>query len=616
MSMLRSDTKEIEEFDNNLVNNLENDKLYKKFFNKKKNLSDASKKLYRIILKDYSYAIKMLPSEFIKEAKEEQMPFIKETTSSSGEVIKRIIEPDMESSNLEQHFNDYYDYMVNKNLVEKTRNHRFRVLKGFYREMGVKNLPNIEKEAEQKNKVSVLRPRQIKNAILKSKTRNQSIITLAVSTGFRGYDLRHFQVKDGLKALGIRSINELKKLNWEKVDIVGYWEFIPNKTKRSGLVCQGCNTPEASRYMVKYLQERIENGEELTLDSPLFATRSGFISEARFVRIFTNLDELVRQDEIAILKSEYENGNITEEEYEAEKDDIPYFHNHGLRKYFISVLATKCPNLRVAVKLEAHKSPINTDVNYVGVTEKEIKEEYIKLIPFLSFDNTEVNVLTDERIREYEKVIEELKESHQKEIEELKQNQEEKDKIHQKEIEELKNNQIEEFKLINKKIDTANYQKSFNPKIRTTISDFIRKELDIDNPTTDYTLKDGVTLEIVSYDIAMKNPQDFNDSPKYLNELIKKARLQYALYPEKYQEAIDNQYQLIKSENLDEYDIYNKLISKFREINVLDIFENISGDELDEMIWNYIEDNKKYLNNQIITDDYINYMVEEILSPL
>ena len=80
--------------------------------------------------------------------------------------------------------------------------------------------------------------------------------------------------------------------------------------------------------------------------------------------------------------------------------------------------------------------------------------------------------------------------------------------------------------------------------------------------------------------------------------------------------CIDNQYQLIKSENLDEYDIYNKLISKFREINVLDIFENISGDELDEMIWNYIEDNKKYLNNQIITDDYINYMVEEILSPL
>lgn len=67
--------------------------------------------------------------------------------------------------------------------------------------------------------------------------------------------------------------------------------------------------------------------------------------------------------------------------------EIPVFHAHGLRKFFITTLASKRVNLRASAFLEGHAPFMQHDSSYVDSDNLEelIYEEYQRVIPALSF---------------------------------------------------------------------------------------------------------------------------------------------------------------------------------------------------------------------------------------
>ena len=113
-------------------------------------------------------------------------------------------------------------------------------------------------------------------------------------------------------------------------------------------------------------------------------------------------------------------GLISKETFDSKISFIPRFHAHGLRKWFISTVRENCSNLSVCVQMEGHAFPVGTDRSYVKLNPEVIKEEYFKLIPFLSFNrDVEVQVLTSEKINEYEQEISKIKKEYEQEKERL-----------------------------------------------------------------------------------------------------------------------------------------------------------------------------------------------------
>ena len=132
-----------------------------------------------------------------------------------------------------------------------------------------------------------------------------------------------------------------------------------------------------------------------------------------------------------VFKYRYEQGEISKETYEESIETIPNFHAHGLRKFFITTLAQNRVDARISALMEGHKAPIATDSRYVGsdFLRESIKEEYLRCIPDLSFENVEVRFLTlDER----------------KSLEEKLADLTEKNKAMEENIEDLVNQAIEE----------------------------------------------------------------------------------------------------------------------------------------------------------------------------
>ena len=116
----------------------------------------------------------------------------------------------------------------------------------------------------------------------------------------------------------------------------------------------------------------------------------------------------LRKWRILKIKEAIANGEISAEDYEKEVSKIPRFHAHACRKYFETIIAKNCGNLRICTLMEGHVSPIKTDSSYIKQDIEEVKEQYMVAIPDLSLENTDVKVYTSDVRREMEEKISNL----------------------------------------------------------------------------------------------------------------------------------------------------------------------------------------------------------------
>lgn len=94
----------------------------------RKNLSKSRLNIYKIVLTDICTITGLTPTELLKEAKEEEQPFIKDN---------KIIFPDIEDRKVTQYIYQYYEFLKNKKLTINTIDSYLKTLRSFYNEYNI-----------------------------------------------------------------------------------------------------------------------------------------------------------------------------------------------------------------------------------------------------------------------------------------------------------------------------------------------------------------------------------------------------------------------------------------------------------------------------------------------
>ena len=333
---------------------------------------------------------------------------------------------------------EYIDFLRKQGCNDITVGHYLRILRIFLSTVGI-ILPKKPKLNSRPKEWYLLTKEDIRYVLDITSLNYKTMITFAAATGLRLHDLCSLTVKDFMKATeDYHDCTEVEDfLDSAPSGMMGYWELIPHKTRRMNIPCKVCNTPESSDLLLLLLNERVKYYErlkhrkgkrlEITKNDPLFANRQrkfkGFL---RAQNVSTNIASYKNQlnaERERVLRYRYEQGEISKETYEETVATIPNFHAHGLRKFFITTLAKNRVDARISALMEGHKAPIATDSHYVDsdFLKEAVKEEYIRCIPDLSFENVEVRFLTSEERKSLEERIAELTEENRN----MKQNMQE-----------------------------------------------------------------------------------------------------------------------------------------------------------------------------------------------
>ena len=80
---------------------------------------------------------------------------------------------------------------------------------------------------------------------------------------------------------------------------------------------------------------------------------------------FALKNKKLQEHHINKIKQLIKEGKISKEDYDKEVVKIPRFHAHACIKYFETMIARNCGNLRLCTLLEGHVSPVATDSSYV-----------------------------------------------------------------------------------------------------------------------------------------------------------------------------------------------------------------------------------------------------------
>lgn len=307
---------------------------------------------------------------------------------------------------IRDYFDMFYDYLVETGKSESTQNNYLKRMRVIFNSLELQ-LPKPIKVKETKKKKPLLRKKDIAFMFNISNTFYKALYCFLACTGIRISDAVEFTINDFIDATyDYHKCATLEKfLSKTHDDMIGYWEFVPKKTKySSGVVCKVCNTPESNRYIIDALHERVKSIERQNVekrtnvkiegDDPLFPTYKNYFKEKNCrENVVTEATWKNKQLQVEMkkeLKQLFEEGKITTKEYESRLNNLPNFHAHALRHFFISTIRAYLPNRDVSLIMEAHVSNIATDENYIGQSEElfdkyMIEDHYIKIMNHLIF---------------------------------------------------------------------------------------------------------------------------------------------------------------------------------------------------------------------------------------
>lgn len=387
-----------------------NDKSYQKYA-KKKSITQTTLDTYIFSLVQFCNANNKKFDDIIQEVLEEQYPYIDEKG--------RIHEYNPEYGKIDNYLYNTATYLKQKgNSNHSTYAHLSRirtVLSG----LNVKLPKQIELENDSKEWY-VLSKDDIRFVLSISALHHQALITFMAHTGIRSGDVRNFTIGDFMKATykyhGCTEIDDF--LEKAPENMIGYWEFIPKKTKKFNVECKVYNTAESSNLLMKSLHRRQSSIEKinqkkgtnykLEKSDYLFSSRNknfkGQINDQTITTLFVRRNEELFKHRERLLQQELADGKISEETYNTKLGEIPIFHAHGLRKFFITTLARKRVDLRASAFMEGHSPIMKQDKSYVDKDELEtlICEEYDRVIPAISFEKDEEDFTIGQRNKELE----------------------------------------------------------------------------------------------------------------------------------------------------------------------------------------------------------------------
>ncbi|BBL62635.1 tyrosine-type recombinase/integrase [Methanobrevibacter arboriphilus] len=357
----------------------------------RKNLSKSRLNIYKIVLTDICTITGLTPTELLKEAKEEEQPFIKDN---------KIIFPDIEDRKVTQYIYQYYEFLKNKKLTINTIDSYLKTLRSFYNEYNIQLPKNIQLDQSKPliKEGDIPAIKDIKKGVDGTNNiRDKAIILFMATTGIRTSDVIDFKISDLLEATKNYHDGTLMDLLAQKTNnLVPVWYFTPLKTIKKANICVTFNTPEATGYLFEYLKTR----KNLDEDSYLFGFDNGKpISNFAIIHIFRRINDRV---------------------FFRNNEGKRFFHPHAMRKFFITTCNHNSSDINKVNLLSGHSNKSSVHDAYNEVNTEVMKRFYTKLIPFLSIRDTKVHDIKHEdliKLRKLEKQVE-TKDMKQKELEE------------------------------------------------------------------------------------------------------------------------------------------------------------------------------------------------------
>ena len=598
-------------------------------------LSPLSIEKYENIINKFCKFNNRTLEDIVTTCKEEQLSRIK--TTENGESVIIEFDPNEPTTTIRKLFTTFQNKCKEKGNKNNTINYQTTVIKTFLNYYKIK-LPIIKKLKSEKKKWYLLTKEDIKFILDDSNIIHKSLITFLLSSGLRLRDALSLTIGDFMEATkeyhNYIEVDEF--IDNAPEDMIGYWDFNPNKTKRYNIECKTFNSAESSNYILQHLR-KIKNeyistknkGEnthiKLSKTGALFPSRNekytDHIIPESISTQFTRKNKKLEEHNITKIKKQIEEGKISKEDEEKEIKKIPKFHAHACRKYFESMIAKNCGDIRICTIIEGHKSPIRTDPSYIKKNKDELKEAYLKALADLTIEKIESRILTNTQSEKLNQELNELrkeKEELQEHISELKEQSKENKETTSKEIENLQ----EIINTLSVQLTKEGHQTQENIDRKQAITDYIINKGDIliTGKTEEYTptkleeklqsltIEEKIGLSEIAYEFIEYDTK-FTPEPEYLERVTKKALREWRKNPI----LMDNAtaHNRILQEDAEKINEINKKI--IENLNEDGFYEDDEIEEITSNILNHIIKNRKKLANQEINDEFIDELVDSFI---
>ena len=414
--------------------NIKQDKYYKNFLISKPNLSEFSKKAYTQALKNLTKATQKTLTEIIESCKNQQDTVTEQIINNENNTtVKRVTYFDVNDPNslIKLYLELFITYSLHiaKNTNRST-NQNMLLIKTFLKYYEIK-LPKIQMLPDDTSEWYLLEKEDFKFVMSDSSLTHAALIDFLRVTGMRLADALNRTIGELMEGTSDYHdyVNVDEFIDNAPNDMICTWNFYPQKTKRHKIPCITFSDPDNVNRLIQLLKKikneylpRInkEKGLNLTLSKSdaLFGSRNdhykGKIIPKSISTKFWEKNKKLRAWRIQEIDNLIKDGVISADDREREIEKIPRFHAHACRKFFQTMIARNCGDLRICTLLEGHVSPVKTDSSYIKISVSEVKEAYMAAIPDLSLENTETKVYTSEIRREMEAKIKELESKNQK----------------------------------------------------------------------------------------------------------------------------------------------------------------------------------------------------------
>lgn len=349
---------------------MENDPLFQEYIGKR-NLSETTANKIVYLLMNYSNLNNMMLSDLITEADEEEEKGIRHKKRKIGERLEK-----------------FRKAMFDNGFATSTIREDFNKIKTFYRTFKIE-IPDLiipQLPSKQLLYDEVPTKKDIKKAIESTNNRlHKALILFQFSSCSATAETTSISCEMFVKATEEyhnevdinKVIPVLRKREEEIVPL-----FLLARQKKSNVVEEGykyytCCTPEATRYILDYLEDRIRKNGPLKNEDRLFNIAKGSVTTA-----YSRIND----------KNNF--GRVG--------GDRRFFHSHGMRVAGNTAIGNKDDGDAFSGR---KRSSIHE--SYFKNNPKELKKIYEKYIPKLSIEKTQVNYLNTEAAKMLQKQVKE-----------------------------------------------------------------------------------------------------------------------------------------------------------------------------------------------------------------
>ena len=346
----------------------------------KKDLSESTKSLYLLGLKQYCELVDKSPKELLEEAEREEDEGLR-----------------LRKRKIDFYLPKFKKYLEDTNKSPQTIKVYLSAVKSFYKTYQIE-IPDISNKVNdvclEKNEGRLLTREDIQKMIETSPIREKTIIYLMALTGMSQAEVRNLTIQKFLTA-----VNESLDKKIETIDDLFEYEKLLNDEVLEVLITrqkvnyryQSFIPPEVTRNIIYYLKDRVygrnENVRITDYNKTLFVSNTG--DKLTKQGIASNFNRIGKKAGF----------NVTE------KGAYSFWRSHGLRKYFISTIINNTGDHILADYLVGHKISALKRA-YWKADPKKLKEKYLEVLPYLSIDEVKVK---DIETKEYKELKEKNK---------------------------------------------------------------------------------------------------------------------------------------------------------------------------------------------------------------